>query len=126
MQVMQRKPFKDLTLRSAGVQAFAEYIAWYHHNRQVYILAPSALDIPSLRHTFLLPSRDDAISSMAHTFSVNAALTAQRNALAAGTLCNLAVLEAVISPLASRNTKNGGAEEEVRSFRPLHAGIDSC
>lgn len=65
--------------------------------------------MPALRHAFLLPSMKDAISSMAHTFSVNAAQTAQRQALASGVLHALEVLG---QPL-SRMTKNGAAEEEV-------------
>lgn len=104
---MQR--FKDVTLRSAGVSAFSEYISWYRNSRQVYILAPSALDMPSLRQAFLLPSKDDAISSMAYTFSVNAAQTAQRQALASGPLHTMDVTVT----LSSRMAKNGGTEEEV-------------
>ena len=125
-QVLQRKPFKDIALTSAGVQAFTEYVAWYHHNRQVYVLSPSALDVPSLRHTFLVLSKHDAISSMAHTMMVTASQTAQKNALTSGSLGTLAAMDAVVSSLASRATKNGATEEEVRSFRPLHAFTGSC
>lgn len=102
MQVMQC--CKDFALRSAGVSAAVEYITWYRNSKQVYILSPSTLDMPSLRHLFLLPSKDEAVSSMVHSVAANAAHNAQRQALEnAG----------ITLPGSSRLTKTGAAEEEV-------------
>jgi hypothetical protein len=85
----------------------------YHNSRQVYILSPSALDMPSLRLVFLLPSKHGAISSMARAMSLNAARSAQLQVLETGTLYTP---EAAVSPMPSRSTKNGAAEEEVRTL----------
>jgi hypothetical protein len=71
VQVLQRRRFRDAALRAAGVVAFVEYVAWYLNGKQVYVHAPSALDMPSLRQAFLVPSQHDAIASMAHTLTMS-------------------------------------------------------
>lgn len=65
---MRRKDFADIPLREAGNQAFTHYVSWYCSLHSALITAPSALDPHSLRAFFLVPTANDAVSSMAHSF----------------------------------------------------------
>lgn len=68
LQLMRRKGIAEVQLREAGAQAFTQYICWYCSMHSSIITAPSALDAHALRAVFLVPSANDAVSSMAHSF----------------------------------------------------------
>eukprot|EP00892_Ulva_mutabilis_P006623 jgi/Ulvmu1/4332/UM002_0055.1 len=66
--LMRRKDFAEVPLREAGVQAFTHYVCWYCSMHSPLVTASSALLPHSLRAVFLVPTANDAVSSMAHSF----------------------------------------------------------
>jgi hypothetical protein len=71
LQVMRRKVFKTVKLQSLGCAALSDYLSWYAGRSSTSIFPPSALDSEILRNFFLVPTVQNALSSMAHSFHVS-------------------------------------------------------
>ena len=77
---MRRRCFKTVALQSLGCKALADFVSWYAHSGHPWAMPATALHGETLRTLFLVPTVNDAVSSMAHSFRVHTQSVAESDA----------------------------------------------